>query len=377
MANDIGPQSRVILRLVTSVSKQAESYLLTSTHLASEVEQQLKQLYAVNIVYLPELSTHNPVQIWKSHKALTNAVLSIQPDIVHVHGAWNPLLFLMERTARKNGFVTTISTYGGMAPEILNIDFFKKKLLPFLFYQAPLIRHATSLIAMNEKEWNDISNLNLKKRVEILPQMPAGGEMADVFASALLSAYRKAIDSSYRRFITTEEEMIVEQCITAATTADAYTPDATIDWGTASFRRIFFFAYDEDVLDSLPQGAKNLGKNIPPLINVTDIPRYVDRKAKCRGSLQQLQLPKRYIRLDATHEVERHVVLSFLRAHHEGYKHLTLRHKAELYYLFRKVDFDEYIVSQELSRLHLKAFTIKIQKMLHTMYAMPEGYDIF
>ena len=356
----------MILRLVTSVSRQVESYLVTSTPFSQDIEQQLSQVYAVKVVYLPVLSMKNPLQAYNAHKEMKKVIETIQPDVVHVHGAWNPLLFLMERTARKNGYVTCVSTYGGMAPEILNTEFFKHRMLPLLFYQAPLIRHSTSLLAINEKEWQDIRNLNLKKRVEILPEIPKGGGSADVLSSELIAAYRKAIDSSYTRFITADEELYVERCVIAATTKDRMPETPVPEESSLSFRRVYFYAYDEDVLDKLQT-----------VVNVADIPRYVDRKAKKRGGLQQLPQPVRKLHITEGNPLEYNVVTSIIKVQKEGLKRLTLRHKAELYDIFRNQDFDEDVVGEELSRLRLKRFTKKIQNMLHEMYDMPVGYDIF
>lgn len=367
LSEKMGQQSRMMLRLVTTVSRQAESYLLTSTRLSADVEQQLSQVYSMKIVYLPVLSMSNPTKIYRAYKEIKGALDVIQPDVVHVHGAWNPLLYLMERTARKSGYVTCVSTYGGMAPEILNIDFFKRRMFPLLFYQAPLIRHSTSLLAISEKEWQDISNLRLKKRVEILPEIPRGAGAADALANALLVAYRKAIDSSYKKYITADEELYVERHVIAATTSDAkpVIPSISQDKGT-SLRRVLFYAYDEDVIEMIPNRT-----------NVEDIPRYADRKAKKRGGIELLQLPLRKVHIADDKSVEYSVVTTLLRVQKEGIKRLTLRHKAELYDLFRNKDFDEDIVAAELSRLRMRRFTCKIQNMLHDMYDMPVGYDIF
>lgn len=369
----------MILRLVTSVSRQAESYLLTSTHLDKDVESQLTQTYALKIVYLPELSMKNPVRAYHAWKELKNSLEVIQPDLVHVHGAWNPLLYLMERTARRNGYVTCVSTYGGMAPEIVNTDFLKRRMLPLLLYQAPMVRHSTSLLAINDKEWQDIRDLNLKKRVEILPETIKGGGNADVLAEALLAAYRKAIDSSYKRFLTADEEILVERCVVAATTKEALPATASHEaLGDAlSFRRVFLYAYDEDVMDILHAGAYKLSCKVPPALHVGDIPRYADKKAKRRGGLQQLPMPVRKLRVSEDKPLEYNAVTAIVRAHKEGMKRLTLRHKAELYDIFRNQDFDEDVVGDELSRLRLKRFTKKIQSILHEMYDMPVGFDIF
>lgn len=377
-------QAQKILHLITAVSRQTESYVVTSSPFTQEMEQQLKEVYKIQMVYLPKLSASNPLKIYHAYKVIKECLIQLQPDLVHVHGSWNPLLFVMERTARKRGFVTCVSTYGGMAPEVLNTEFFKRRLLPLIFYQAPLIRHSTSLIAINEKEWNDIRNLNLKKRVEILPPAQSTEEGAQAYSQAILAAYQKAIDSSYKRFITPEEEMIVERCLITATTMDAkFVPKSSAENGenqgkqALSFRRLYFYAYDEDVLDKVLEGARSLSYNFPQPGNIADIPRYADRKAKKRGGIEQLQLPVRKIHLTDERSLEYKAVTSLLRVQKEGIKRLTLRHKAELYKIFRNDDFDENIVGEELVRLRLKKITKKVQQMLHELYNMPVGYDIF
>ena len=376
-------QAQKILHLITAVSRQTESYVVTSSPFTQEMEQQLKEVYKIQMVYLPKLSASNPLKIYHAYKVIKECLIQLQPDLVHVHGSWNPLLFVMERTARKRGFVTCVSTYGGMAPEVLNTEFFKRRLLPLIFYQAPLIRHSTSLIVINEKEWNDIRNLNLKKRVEILPPAQSTEEGAQAYSQAILAAYQKAIDSSYKRFITPEEEMIVERCMINATTMDTkYVPEHKEEGDkqnkqSLSFRRLYFYAYDEDVLDKVLEGARSLSYNFPQPGNIADIPRYADRKAKKRGGIEQLQLPVRKIHLTDERSLEYKAVTSLLRVQKEGIKRLTLRHKAELYKIFRNDDFDENIVGEELVRLRLKKITKKVQRMLHELYNMPVGYDIF
>ena len=129
-------QAQKMLRLITAVSRQTESYLVTSSPFTKEMEQQLKDVYKLQMVYLPKLSTSNPLKIYHAYKVIKECLMQLQPNLVHVHGSWNPLLFVMERTARRKGYVTCVSIYGGMAPEVLNTEFFKRRLLPLIFYQA-------------------------------------------------------------------------------------------------------------------------------------------------------------------------------------------------------------------------------------------------
>ena len=40
----------------------------------------------------------------------------LQPDIIHVHAAWDSTAALIEHTARSHGFYTVVSVHGGLAP---------------------------------------------------------------------------------------------------------------------------------------------------------------------------------------------------------------------------------------------------------------------
>ena len=52
----------------------------------------------------------------------------LQPDIIHVHAAWDSTAALIEHTARSHGFYTVVSVHGGLAPEVMELAFFKHKL---------------------------------------------------------------------------------------------------------------------------------------------------------------------------------------------------------------------------------------------------------
>lgn len=288
-----------------------------------------------------------------------------RPDIVHVHGAWNWRLALVERIARKAGCATIVSPHGALAPELLAIDFVKRKLLPFVCYQAPMIRHATALIADSEREWHDISDLNLKKRVEILPAD------AEALPAALHAAYLKAYHTTYRSHLSADDIAAVRAIVVARTTGKPVPtlPEASLVSSPQGIvPPLLLHAYDEDVLALLPDA--------PDDETIAAVPRYISRTAKRRGAVSELPLPKRKLRTPADKLTEREALTTLLRAHHEGLKRLTLRHKTEIYRLFRYADFNEDLVAADLKRLHMRRFTKRLQQLTTDIFGLTEGYYI-
>lgn len=297
-----------------------------------------------------------------------------QPDIVHVHGAWNYTAALVEQTARKANYITIVSTHRGVSSEIIGIDFWKQKLPRLLAYQIWMIRNSTSLIALNDKEKESIMALGLKRRIEVLPAIPKEGENLDMLRDALMTMYRKALDSYYFRYTTEKETAFMEKLVAAAIVDEDVKIEAPTTEGL-SFRRLSFLTSDEDITELFLNGAHKLQVSMPPLLNVMATPRYKNRKAKRLGALSDVTFSKT-IRL-SDDSLEKSAVVLIAKAKTLGIDRLTMRHKTELYRLFRYTDFDEERVGEELKRLGLRKFTIRLQKYLDNLFYLKPGYHIY
>ena len=144
-----------------------------------------------------------------------------------------------------------------------------------------------------------------------------------------------------------------------------------------SFRRIYLYAYDEDVTDLLTEGARKTERPMPPLLDVSKVRRYKSKKAKNRISLADVDAKTRKIAIPADKEKEIKVVKMIAGAKRVTMKRMTMRQWVELYDMFRNIDFDEDMVAEELQHQHLKSFTVRIQRRLRDSYNLPQGYDIF
>lgn len=370
-----GPTAQSVYSIILSTTKVAENVLVTSSqHIDAEKKATLEE-HGIKVFSIPLEKKYNPLSWWSFRKGIKNILNAEKPDIVHIHASWDASPALMECISRHQGYVTVVSPHGTLTQQQLRVNFWKEKLFPLLTYYGNMMRKSILAIALSQKERDDI--VSMKKHVEVMSELLSNASSAESFAQALMTAYRKAIDTCYNRFLTDKERLFVEIITNYTVSGIIEDKDlmAEADTTDISFRRIYFHAYDEDVLDRLRDGAKQLNINIPPIADITSIPRYISKKAKRRGAITDLPLPRKSIRLDADSK-EFQVVALLLRAHKEGLKRLTLRHLSEFYTIFMNDDFDEDVVTYELKRLKINKFVQKLQAQLKDMYYIPDGFMI-
>ncbi|MBQ0075071.1 MAG: glycosyltransferase [Prevotella sp.] len=375
ITSNAGPIAGSVQMMMACTAKVVETHFITNVALSQEDAIVWKERYGVAIHYLPPIADKNPIALISVYQNIRKTLQEIKPDVVHVHGAWNVLAAMVEHAARHSNIVTIVSPHRALSPEIINIDFWKKKLWRLLAYQIWMVRFCTAVIAMNEKEKENIISLGLKKRIEVLPTIPRDLESAGPVRDAMMATYRKALDTMYYKHITDAEKDFVATMV-QATAIDKDVELRAPKTEGLSFRNIFFYAYDEDVTEQMMIGAHKMGVAIPTLMEVEKVPRYKIRKAKVRSSINNVNNSKRH-KISEEYKMEQVAVDQIAKAKSLGMKRMTLRNYLELYRLFRNTDFNEDIVAEELKRMGLKSFTIKLQKKLTKMFALKEGYNIY
>lgn len=90
------------------------------------------------------------------------------PDCVHVHGIWSPILALRFLRWRRQGIPCVVTAHGMLAPWALAHKFLKKRVV-WLIYQKAILNRAAVLHVTSEREAQDLRNLGLKPRIEIIP----------------------------------------------------------------------------------------------------------------------------------------------------------------------------------------------------------------
>lgn len=367
--------TKTVMRMIQATSKTVDLHLLTSVPLSENTLAALREQLGVTVHTIGVETGANPLHYIEYYKEVRARLLDINPHIVHVHGAWDIRPAIVQRCASRNNMVTIVSPHKGMSPEIIDIDFWKSRLWRILTYQAMMVSKSTAVVAVNEKEKNDILNLGLKRRIEVLPCVTSEQTLW-AMGTALVEAYRKALDSSYRRFLQKEERAFLNSVVKKAV-ADVDVKVEIPSINGLSFRRISFLAYDEGATELMQRGADKSDIYLPQAIDVANITRYKTRKAKILKSLDEMSQSLPAGRIPESQMEERRAVRLISKAKELTLKRLTLYNWVELYELFRYCDFNEDIVAEELRQCKLKGFTKKLQKRLSERFGLKEGYMIF
>lgn len=368
-----GPMTAAVRMMIACTAKVADIHLVTCTPLNENYLKVLGEQYNIKVTVLAIPKKKNLLEHLAAKQSLKKVVKQISPDIVHVHGSWDSTGGALEAVARDKEIVTIVSPHRGLSQAFISIDFWKQKLPRLLAYQVFMVRNCTAVLALNEQEKEDLQNLSLKKRIEVLPPIPKTIEAAEPLRNALMEAYRKALDSTYCNKLTGKETEAVQKMVKAAIADDDVTmtpPEMT----GLSMRRIFLHAYDEDVTEMMMQGARKMNLAMPQPLDVASLPRYKNKKAKQRGPVMEL-VPSKKISETVT-GVERTAVEMLIKAQTPGLYGLTLRHYAELYHLFRHTDFNEDIVLAELKRLKATGYVRLLQNKLKEFFELKDGYLI-
>lgn len=279
------------------------------------------------------------------------------PDIVHIYGAWDWHIGVVAYAAYRKNKALVYSPMRGIMSSALEWKPTKRRFWQFVSYQYWLIRNADVLIMQDSHEDGIFRTTKLRDSgIEVLPEPSMIDE--DVQKDFMYAIYNKTLDSNYKRYITPLEKQYVTAMVQLAV-LDAGDQIAPPYIHNLSVRRIAFYAHDEDALEMMAEGARKLNMPMPELPEVTEDMRYPQRKSKPLGGF-----------------ADKEVVNMIAASKKIGLKNLTLRHWAELYNVFRYVDFDEDIALREIQKHGLKKTTQKIQDYLTELFFLKPGYKI-
>lgn len=363
-----------LMKMIQATSKQVDLHLLTSVPITQESILAMKEQLGVTIHVVRCERNKNPLQYINYYKKVRTCINEVNPHIVHVHGSWDVRPAIVRYCASRQNMVTIVSPHRGMSPELIDIDFWKSRIWRMVAYQAMMISKSTAVVAVSDKEKKDLLDLGLKRRIEVLPDMQE--QQSSLLGPVLIEAYRKALDTSYRRFLLDEERAFLKNLVRKAVADEDVKADIPALNGL-SFRRISFLAYDEGATELMQQGAKKADIYLPEAIDVENIPRYKSRKSKILKTLDEMSQHVWVDGIDSNLTEERKAVRLILQAKEMTFHRLTLNNWVELYNLFRYSDFNEEIVGKELTQRNLKGFVKRLQKQLVKRFELKEGYAIF
>lgn len=101
-------------------------------------------------------------------KLMSDAILSFKPDIVHVHGLWDPLVHKAIQNAYKKDIKIVHSPHGMLTPWALNNKKHKKKIAWNLYQHKDLCKVSAFHVTCN-MEKNDLRRLGFKQDITVIP----------------------------------------------------------------------------------------------------------------------------------------------------------------------------------------------------------------
>lgn len=303
------------------------------------------------------------------HKGFKHQLKLYNPDIVHIHGAWNAHTAWVEYISRKNGYFTVVSPHGELSPAKMEQKFWTERFPRILIYQLRMIKKCNMLVVTTREELEDMKNMKWKKNMVLIPHPVVNDLSAQEVSSLLLSSYRKVIDTHYRVRLTAEDEEFFYTCLRAGIwqeneelPSDMAEPNKM----GVSFRRLYLFAHDENVTDIFIKGARRLQVDIPPIPDIDAIPRFKVKKEIDKKAL------KRYKSTMHLLQELSHAKVNDLEAIQE----VNLLALLNLFSLIRFNDYDEDLVAQQFKKRGLRKYLLQSQKTLTELFHLEEGYWI-
>ena len=152
-----GGTTEYVRLLVEKLGQQAELHVVTHESL-HPVEMEHCQVHFVHKNILGEMKHE-----WM---ALLNEV---QPDIVHVHGCWEPQCVWVQKWSQAKGYKVILTPHGMLEPWIMKRNYWIKKVPALMLYQKKAICKADYIHATAESEKENLLQLGYNDKIKVIP----------------------------------------------------------------------------------------------------------------------------------------------------------------------------------------------------------------
>ena len=129
-----------------------------------------------------------PAGLSQRFSAWKGRIARLKPEIVHLHGVWEPEIVAGARECRSHGIPYVVETFGTLNPWSLAQKRIKKRLFLALLYRR-MLRGASFLHALNLQEAGHLEALGFGTGVEVFPN----GVFLEEFADADADDARRSI----------------------------------------------------------------------------------------------------------------------------------------------------------------------------------------
>ncbi len=93
----------------------------------------------------------------------------VQPDIVHVHGCWDPQCAWVQKWSQAKGYKVILTPHGMLEPWIMKRNYWIKKLPALMLYQKRAICKADYIHATAESEKENLLLLDYNDKIKVIP----------------------------------------------------------------------------------------------------------------------------------------------------------------------------------------------------------------
>lgn len=93
----------------------------------------------------------------------------IQPEIVHVHGCWDPQCAWVQKWSQAKGYKVILTPHGMLEPWIMKRNYWVKKLPALILYQKRAICKADYIHATAESEKENLFQLGYNDKIKVIP----------------------------------------------------------------------------------------------------------------------------------------------------------------------------------------------------------------
>ena len=319
-------------------------------------------------------------------KSIRGFVEKFRPDILHIHAAWSFKAAMVMKKATEMGVFTLLSVHGGLAPEVVDLDFWKQKLPRLVCYQLLMVRKCQALVAVSQEDYDSLKALGWKKRIVNIPHPALFHKSDEETKDLLMAIYHKVIDTNYLLRITEPEVLFVKKCVAIKMWNDNRNFDVTTstkrcDEVTAqlieetkslvelhkdlSFKRIFIYAHDNGVTALMMEGAEMAGISMPSLLDINALPRFKQKFHKDKYAKSFNKLCKVISHVAEGKELTPTFTLSGSVSFHTV---------CQIFQCLRFSSYDEDDFSILAKKAGISKFTARLLQYISNTFYMEKGY---
>lgn len=371
--------SRYLLELLRSMSDHNETHIVTFSN------SKLLENKGISVHTLSPCKTFTHKRLKREAQQL---IATVRPDVIHIHGCWDWSLAEIGRLAATENIPCVLSPHHSLDPEVIDTFFYTQRLPKLIAYQYSIVRDATVIHAISDRESSNLYKLGWNTRIITVPS-PQGGNIFQYSETAgkMNEMYRMAIDAICTFRTLSDRERNILMCLVlkgSEQTGKYYAVNEEYRKNIGSltseeWRRIYIVCAANHQTESLTRAFSEIGIKAPDMPN--DITESLSRPINCSESTLNEQeilalTPSEEQVLSGIEDPKiRQVVVMLLNIHKLiKQKSVNIGHISALYSSLMYEDYDERLLSVALKRLHIHKFTARMETVLQWLCGLTEGF---